>query len=714
VARFGVVVRRRGDVEAASASHTWWPGLEGLRGAALIAVLLYHQRASIVPGGYLSVSLFFTLSGFLITNLVLREFERTGSLDVRRFWARRVRRLLAMAMAGLVLAIIVARWTRGAALLPPIASDIRWAALNLANWRFIHTDTSYAAALSLPSPITHYWSLAIEEQYYLVYPVIAVVALRWGRKGLGLTLGALTIASLVAQMIVGGGDRAYFGTDTRLAELAIGGLLAVLWTPEVRAAIRVRSIDLVAAGAAVGVGLLWWRMPLDSPRLWHGGMLLHSILVGLLVVGATEGGVVSRVASFRPLVWLGGLSYSCYIVHFPLFQLLDEQRTGLDGVALFAVRAGASILLATGLRQLIERPVRFGGAFKAERWQAPIAAVTAICLVLVVGTALPHVGRESTTLETFTANAPLIDTNPAPEVDALPPTSSTTASTVAGAGGTTAPGSTASTVKGGATATTHGPAGTTTTVGEKPRALKILMAGDSTAGVWADGMQRWADKTGVASVDRVGGPGCVLHQEGLAAMRPGWLYEPNGGCILLANLIIDQAQKDDADAVVLMIGSVQLADWVATASAVPTSIMDPAYAGRYRATFDRMLDVLSAQLEIPIFVATIPGPRWVPVNEPGTGDLTMNSVTRARRFNQINASVVAEHPRARMVPFAEAVDDANGWVDLSLHSDGLHIDPPKVPGVMDRGLEDQLRAAYQSVVRALPSLRRPGATLWWP
>jgi peptidoglycan/LPS O-acetylase OafA/YrhL len=707
---------RRGDTEAAAATHTWWPGLEGLRGLGLIVVLISHQQGTIFLGGYLSVSMFFTLSGFLITTLLLREWERSGRIDLRRFWSRRVRRLLAMAMAGLLLAVAVARATRGEALLPPIASDIRWAALNLANWRFINTDTSYQAVMSMPSPVTHYWSLAIEEQYYLLYPVIAAVALRWGRRSLGMALGVMTIGSLVAQLIVGGGDRAYFGTDTRLAELAIGGLLAVLWTEEVRLAIRLRYIDAVAVVAGIGVALLWWRLPLDSPRLWHGGMLLHSILVGLLVIGATEEGLVARLTSYRPIVWLGGLSYACYIVHFPLYQLLDEERTGLSGVALFAVRVAASLGLATALRQLIERPVRFSGAFKAARWQGPVAALSAIGVVLVMGTALPHVGRANTALEeAFTNDGGISVRSPVPDVVQLPTTSSipsdgTTSSTVAT--GSSVPGSTATT-KAGPAATTP-PGGATTATTEKPRALKLLMAGDSTAGVWADGMQQWASDKGYASVDRTGGPGCVLHQEGLAYMRPGWLYQPNPGCLLLGDLIVQDARKDNADAVVLMIGTIQLADWVIADGAPHTSLLDASYANRYRATFDAVLDQLSTQLNVPIFVATVPGPRWVPVDAKGTGDLTVNSIVRSRRLNQINASVVAEHPRARMVDFASYVSDPDGWVDMSLHPDGVHIDPRKVPGVLDRGLMDQLRAAYRSVVTAVPSVRKPGATIWWP
>ncbi len=421
----GTQATGRRDIEAASAGHTWWPGLEGLRTPALIAVLIYHQDHSLVPGGFLSVSLFFTLSGFLITSLLLREHDRSGRIDVTRFWSRRVRRLLPVATVGLAFAAYVAWATRGEALLPSIASDIRWAALNLANWRFVTTDTSYAHALSEPSTVTHYWSLAIEEQYYLVYPVVALLSLRWGRRGLGVVLAAATAFSIAMQLITGGGDRAYFGTDTRLAELAIGGLVAVFWTPRVRNAVG-RRLDLAAAVAAPVVVFLWWRLPLDSPRTFHGGLVLHSAMVAILVLAVTEGGPATRIASWRPLVWLGGLSYATYVIHFPLYQLLDEERMGFEGPGLFAARVAATFAAAWVLRTVVERPVRFGGAFKGERWHAPVAAFSAIGIVLVVAAAVPHVGRESTALEAaFAPNADTSVTAPVGTVDSLPPVATT-------------------------------------------------------------------------------------------------------------------------------------------------------------------------------------------------------------------------------------------------------------------------------------------------
>jgi peptidoglycan/LPS O-acetylase OafA/YrhL len=688
------VATARRDIEAASPGHTWWPGLEGLRAPGLIVVLIYHQDSKLVPGGYFSVSMFFTLSGFLITSLLMREQDRSGRIAVRRFWARRVRRLLPVAAIGLAFAAFVAWATRGEALLPSVGSDIRWAALNLANWRFIHEDASYAAALTDPSTVTHYWSLAIEEQYYLVYPVVALLALRWGgRRGLGLVLAGVTVASFAAQLAVGGGDRAYFGTDTRLAEIAIGGLAAVLWTPRVREAVG-RRIDVAAALVAPAVVLLWWRLPLDSPRVFDGALLLHAVVISVIVIAVTEGGPAERLASWRPAVWLGGLSYATYVVHFPMYLLLDADRTGLHGVALLAVRVAATLGSAWVLTALVERPVRFGGAFRAERWHAPVAAVSAIGIVLLAATAMPEVGRDDTALEAaFAPDLPTSVTAPVRTVDSLPPVESTAPSTTATGAPTTRP---------------------TPTTLEAPRALKLLMAGDSTAGVWADGWLQWAEDTGYASPDRTGGPGCVLHQEGFAALRPGWLYQPDVGCTVLPDLIVADAKRSKVDVVILMIGSMELSDWVPSADALPTSILEPGFAARYRATFDRALDILTTQLDVPILVATVPGPRWNPEEAPGIGDLTMNSVVRARRFNEINASVVAEHPRARMVPFAEAVDLADGWIDPRLHTDGLHVDPDEVPALLDGELGRALRAAYQSVIAAEPGLRRPGATIWWP
>lgn len=207
------------------------PALDGLRAVAVLAVLAYHQNAQLVPGGWLGVSLFFTLSGFLIARVVIDEVAGTGRLSVRDFWVRRVRRLLPASLLALVMALVVARINDGA-ITATVAGDVRSALFYVTNWRFIFNDSVYANVEVAPSPVLHYWSLAIEEQFYIVFPLVMAVFVRRVRA-LSILLGLVVVVGLVQQLRLDDVDRIYFGTDTRAPELAVGVALAYAW-PQLR------------------------------------------------------------------------------------------------------------------------------------------------------------------------------------------------------------------------------------------------------------------------------------------------------------------------------------------------------------------------------------------------------------------------------------------------------------------------------------------------
>lgn len=236
--------------------------LDGIRAIAVVAVLLYHARFPWIPGGYLGVSTFFTLSGFLITSLLLREWNSTGGVSLRSFWVRRVRRLLPAAWA--VLALVVAAGALGwwdHEQLRHLRGDVPWSLLQVVNWHFVAADRSYSDAFAAPSPLEHYWSLAIEQQFYLLFPLVALAVLRAGPsrrparhrvRNLALVLAVLAAGSLAVNGLLADGsvDRAYFGSDTRLAELLVGALLAT-------ATVRRLRLPSPAAPAA-------WRAPRGS------------------------------------------------------------------------------------------------------------------------------------------------------------------------------------------------------------------------------------------------------------------------------------------------------------------------------------------------------------------------------------------------------------------------------------------------------------------
>jgi len=685
---------------------TWWPGLDGLRGFALCAMLLYHHDASKMPGGFFSVSLFFTLSGFLITTLLLREHERSGTVRLGAFWLRRVRRLMPVALLGLLLAGVVARTVSPPEMLGSVANDIRAALLNVANWRFAFSKVTYADAISPPSPVKHYWSLAVEEQYYLLYPIIAMLALRWGRRAFAAALAVMAVGSIVAQLLVTSPNRAYLGTDTRLSELAIGGLAALGW-----AALRKRPspTTLDVAGAVAGVALLfaWATIKLGDPRLFRGILPLHAVLTAVLVVAAIHGRLAPTITGAQPFAWLGARSYGVYVFHFPLYLLLTKQRTGIGGYSLLAVRAAACIGLAAVVYQLVEQPFRRGVVLPA--WQGPGVLAGALAALLLLTLGLPNLGSSTTQLastgfglggETRVTLPPLVI--PSSSASTTPPS---------------APGGRPATQAASGPATTV--AARTTTTAAPLRPVRMLVLGESTAGATGTGIKLWGQQTGRAEVEIVGSGSCALQEDGVAVLRTGWTQPATSNCRNLIPVGIDTASRSKPDLIVLFIGSAQLSDWIPPGGneSSATHIGVPAFDQLYSSTTANDLRRL-AGLGIPILFTTTPTPAWDPTvqtgnpNIPGTGPYRMNDAARARRLNDLTAAVVRGIPLAAMVPYAERISGRNGMVDPAIRPDGLHLLPEVVPGFMNRGLEADLRGAYQGVTGRVRTALRNGPTYW--
>ena len=211
-------VQNRGGVRGASFGHQ--PALDGLRGLALAGVLCYHGGLAITDGAgaFLTVSTFFTLSGFLITTILLAEYDRTGTIDLRRFFERRVRRLIPGATLGIAVAVAYGIFVAETSKMRALRGDVIAAVLNVANWRFVIGGQSYGDLFSEPSPLQHYWSLAIEEQFYLMFPLVLFGLLRVTRsvKTTGYLLAALTVGlALVPFAVEMSSDRFYYGTDMR-------------------------------------------------------------------------------------------------------------------------------------------------------------------------------------------------------------------------------------------------------------------------------------------------------------------------------------------------------------------------------------------------------------------------------------------------------------------------------------------------------------------
>ena len=379
------------------------PSLDGLRGVAVAAVLCFHGELGFAGGGFLGVSTFFTLSGFLITSLLLLEWEGTGRIAFARFWARRARRLLPAALVALCGIAAYGALVAAGHQADRIGGDGLSALFYVANWRFVWGDQSYAALFSAPSPVQHFWSLAIEEQFYLVFPLFAAALLprvrTRGHFRVALILLAVISAGLAFVLWSPGHDpsRVYYGTDSRAVELLIGAILATLLAGRAEfGSVTQRRISIVAGfGAGAILLALWGTTHQTDTWLYRGGLPLHAVLTAVVIAGAMQPGSLARALSWRPLRALGLVSYGAYLYHWPIFLWLTESRVGVGGLRLFGVRVTVTFVAAAASYRWLEMPIRKGRWITGRRLRllapAAIAAVAALLLAIPAGGVGPDV-----------------------------------------------------------------------------------------------------------------------------------------------------------------------------------------------------------------------------------------------------------------------------------------------------------------------------------
>lgn len=391
------VIRRR-RLQTEPLGHV--ESLDGLRAVAVLAVLSYHAHFTWIAGGFLSLSMFFALSGFLITSLLLREYNasdsRTG-IDLRRFWSRRFRRLLPASWTtmGVILAMgLFGIWNSDQ--LRKLRGDIPFAIAEIINWHFIAQGRTYGDDFLAPSPLEHFWSLAVEQQFYVILPLLVVGIMAVGRrqpmrKRVGLV--AFVFLGLAAFSAISNGwyartsiDRAYFGTDSRMAEMLIGGLLACATLRRLRFPDGVIRWVLMGVGfvALATTGWLWHIARLDASWVYPWGMLSAAALTAAVIISAIQGGPLGWVLSLAPLVWLGRISYGVYLLHWPIFLWLTPARVGLSQWPLFGLRLAVTIVLAVVLFHVVENPIRRGERLKGR--SAPVVAAVA-AVAMLAGTA---------------------------------------------------------------------------------------------------------------------------------------------------------------------------------------------------------------------------------------------------------------------------------------------------------------------------------------
>jgi peptidoglycan/LPS O-acetylase OafA/YrhL len=374
-----------------TSAFAYQPALDGVRALAVALVILFHLELGWMPGGYLGVSVFFTLSGFLITSLLLSERARRNRISVKAFYARRVRRLAPASLVCLSGITLLA----GADILVgshTTRTDIVGALLQVTNWQQLLSNQSYADLFASPSPVAHFWSLAIEEQFYWVWPlamagVTALVARRRRTTVARVLASAYVVfaigAVLTARLL--GSDAAYLTSWSRFAEILAGAALAAV---VMRRPIPARG-SILAPICLTAIVVLAVVTPSGHGWAYEGGLPLFALLTVGLIVGLQPAGAVRGALSQRPVVWVGRISYELYLFHWPIFLLVTEERTGLHGGALALTRVGLTVAVSALVFHAIEQPVRTRRVLARTRPMFATAFTGGLTVLLVAAVLVP-------------------------------------------------------------------------------------------------------------------------------------------------------------------------------------------------------------------------------------------------------------------------------------------------------------------------------------
>ena len=677
------------------------PSLDGIRALAVAAVFAFHAGFGWATGGFLGVSVFFTLSGFLITRLLLDESFATRSIDLLRFWARRLRRLLPAAIVAVVLVLVLA-----ATVLRVSPESVRGDVLAtlgyVANWRFLFSGQSYSALFTAPSPLLHFWSLAIEEQFYLFFPIIVAVIVRVrGRDRARTTLRwvvlggiALSIGATVLAVSAGNGDFVYYSTITRAAELLAGALLACSLAGATLPGAAGRRWPLpVGLGAVVAIGFLCVTTSKTTGWVTHGGLTLFSLLSVALIAAALPRGPFSSVLSIAPLRGLGKISYGVYLFHWPVILWLDADRVGVSGWALAGVQAAVTLAVAITSYYLIERPIRRGGFVHgtAARVAGPIA-IAAACIVALVATSAMTAPAGSN----FEASAA--------KLDAL--TTANADSPVGDVAGVSA------SVGSFSTPTTDSPSKNEafetlvpSTVPFAPAwdtaapAPRVAIVGDSTAIAPGLAMFRWGNQTGALRL--VGsdvGLSCSIARAGLVRYADRAPNDPKGTCGDWGADWVRVAELNRPDVAVIMAGPIDLADRQLPGEEEFRAIGDPVY-NQYLES--EMLAATDLWLSRGIQVVWVTTPRIESGHDlPPHAPFPESDPDRMRGYNRMLRDVARQRPGVHVVDFRTYLrQQPGGELDWSQRPDGVHF----ANGVVEPIVAGWLAPAILSAVRPLPA-----------
>jgi peptidoglycan/LPS O-acetylase OafA/YrhL len=632
------------------------PALDGLRAVAVCLVVAFHAGAAWLPGGYVGVSVFFTLSGYLITSLLLVEHDRTGTIRLGPFYARRMKRLLPA--STVCLALVVVLWRTGTLGVDggTLRRDVLGALFQVFNWVKLLGDTSYAelldATLGRVGPLEHYWSLAIEEQFYWLWPLTMLVLLRRVRRP-GTRAAVLAVFAAVAAVaapliaVRWGGDAAYWSTPARAGEILVGAAVAAAlrWRPAVPASARL--------AAPLGLAVVLWAAstwPPDRGPAYDGWLPVFSLATAAVLVGVQVPSALRLVLSWRPLVWLGGVSYGVYLFHWPVFAVLTADRLQRGGVVLAAARVAVTLALAVVSMRLVERPLRAW----SPAWPRPLALAGVVTLVMII--AVVVVVRPATTRSIDDATA-------AAAID--PAAGSLVPLTPVVVAGTDVPTDATGSSRVDDVASSEAPA---PTVPPLRRAMRVLVLGDSTAEHTANGLVSYAlDHPDVVQVTDASLPGCGFLRDGTVPTDGD--IDWAGPCLdLLAGL--DRMLTDlRPDVVLLMVTMRDVEDREWDDSEGVLSPFDPRFRDRLQTQYRQLADELIA--------AGVPHIAWVLPPHPiapfqGEQRKMLDPARYEVQFDVIRSIATDLPTRVSAFDMAGWLDGEGGSTDGTLRPDGLH------------------------------------------
>ena len=668
----------------------------------VVAVLVYHQPARWLPGGFLAVSTFFTLSGFLIGRLLLGELRATGTIRLARFAGRRLRRLAPAALVVALTAVVV--WAVTNRSLP--SGDLPAAIGYGANWWLLHVGHGYSQLFRVASPVQHYWSLAIEEQFYLAFPLVALGLFRLGRRGLGglrIGIGALTVTGFALSAVVGA-DTAYYATYTRAAEILLGAFLATMVASR-RGERAVRTIAerpgfaVIGPLALVGLVSLWATATIGSTWLFPWATAANALLSAIVIVECVYGRHLRRLLSVRPATALGEISYALYLVHWPIFLVLTPSSGGIPLPALWSIRLVVSISAAIVLHLLVEEPVRAGRRFRQKAFPVLVGGLATATLVLAVVAVRPPrsaaideraiAAERDALLALPLADAPSA-TDGTPSHDAAEATSVAEPAAASGSRppapgpATAAPGalvpSTAASAGSSSVPSSPVPSSPATTA--PPESLqRVLFVGDSTSWSLSLGV---TDAMGAVGVDVRAFPAVGCGLGGATPIR--YLNQPEAvseACQTWFEQLPDVVERFRPQVVVVVGGVADLSD-----RRLPSGdwahIGEPAYDDWLSARMQSVVGTLSASgarvawLTLP-HEAVQPNPGFT-----GPPPFAENDPARADRYDQLIAQLAASDARVTLVDFAGYLRQRpGGEFAAGLRPDGVHIDSRQFADIRD-------------------------------